>query len=234
MGVFFNLNLQHMKILTILFTLFAAHLYAQISPKTADISEVLIDKKIHFERKLLSGQERRGNIGLSTVLQKEICVFMENPETQIGKVKTVMVDLKKREGTKLASYFSVHFYRYDMKNDRPGERLNQTDIVVKTKNEKYRLKIDVKNYNIIIPTDGICVSVEMIAPANTPKNSKLGPALRYTLSNSRTPKMWINYKNRGWEKSYFKAPNFKTDSNEYSNPMITMEILYPKNPKKSN
>ena len=200
-------------------------------PKISNIEEVVISsKKILFNRKAIIGEDRIGNISVTSLIGYETCVYLNNYENIIGKISSIFVDLKKRNNADLTCYFRIKFYEYDSENDKPGKELSNKNIISYPKNAKYRLKIDVKDYNIIFPKNGICIGIEMIYPNNNYSQfAKFGPAFRYTLSNSKKSITWSNYHNKGWVKSDFKVPNLKTNYLEYSNPMLGIEVLYPNN-----
>lgn len=197
-------------------------------PKSTNIEEVILSKKINYKRKVTIGEDKIGNIAVTSLIGYETCVFIENKENIIGKIKSVFIDLKKRANSDYTAILNIKFYEYDSINDKPGKEISKESIKVTPSNKKYRLKIDTEDYNLFLAKKGICIGIEMIYEQNeNTKYKKFGPAFRYTLGNTKKSITWSNYHNRGWKKSELKAPNFKTKNLEFSNPMIGIEVLYP-------
>lgn len=201
----------------------------KLSPKITDIDEVVLSaNKVNYKRRVSIGEDRVGNISVTSLIGYETCVYIENEEKTKGKIQSVFIDLKKRSNADLVAILNLKFYEYDSINDKPGKEISKESIKVTPRNGKYRLKISTIENKIMFPKNGICVGVEMMyEQKEVDKYKKFGPAFRYTLSESRKSITWSNYHNRGWKKSDFKVPNLKTKNLEYSNPMIGIEVLYP-------
>ena len=194
-----------------------------LTPKFNNIEEVKISNKSNFTEKVIVGEKRESNISLSTLIGHEIGIFISNPKEIKGKINRVYVDLKQRDNADDTAIFNVKFYEYDKENNVPGKELSDKNIFVQPKNKKYRLWIDVENKDIVFPKEGICVSVQLINPSGkVDKNTKFGPAFRYTESNDKKFIVWSNFYNRGW-----KLNSIKSNKVGIGNPMIGIEVLFP-------
>lgn len=194
--------------------------------KVSNIEEVVLSqKKIDYNKKELLGESKEGNVGMTSLIGYETCVYIENSFSEkSGKVKRVYIDLKRRDNVDYVAMFNIKFYKYDETNNKPGEELYSKNVYVNPKNQKYRLWIDVEDYNIRFPKNGICIGVELInTQGKVDKYARFGPMFRYTISKKNKPITWSNYHNTGWR-------NGSTGSNMgFVNPMIGLEVLFPSN-----
>lgn len=194
--------------------------------KVINIEEVILSqKKINYNQKELLGESKEGNVGMTSLVGYETCLYIENSVSdKNGKVKRVYIDLKKRDNADYIAMFNIKFYEYDETNNKPGKELYSKNIYVNPKNHKYRLWVDVENYNIKFPKNGICIGVELInTQGKVDKYARFGPMFRYTISKNNKPITWSNYHNTGWR-------NGSTGSKMgFVNPMIGLEVLFPSN-----
>lgn len=199
-----------------------------LNPKPEDLDEVLIfSKKLKYGKKETLGEKRDGNIGVTSIIGMEKAVFIANPKNKAGKVNGVYVNLKKRKNAEYIVNFNVKFYQYDSITNTPGKLLYNENLYVQPKNKKYRLWIDVKDFDIQFPKNGICVSVEMVnTVGKVKKYTYFGPMYRYTFAETRVLKTWSNYHNRGWKDGYIEYKKFKRFKEGIANPMIGVEVEY--------
>lgn len=199
------------------------NLKVSLDTKVVNIEEVTISqKKINYTQKKIFGESKEGNIGMTSLIGYETCLYIENPTQTAGKVKRTYIDLKRRDNADYIAMFNIKFYEYDEKNNVPGKELYSKNIYVNPKNHKYRLWIDVEEYNIKFPKNGICVGVELInTVGRVEKYAKFGPMFRYTSSIKNKSITWSNYHDTGWRNG---STGGKTG---YVNPMIGVEVLLP-------
>jgi len=85
----------------------------------------------------------------------EICRYFENKNTLLIEKLIFQVNDNELKNLKLRVNF------YDVKNGKPNNKLNDTDIFINTKHHKGRLKFDLTNYKLIIDTN-FFVSLEAV------------------------------------------------------------------------
>lgn len=198
-----------------------------LSPRIEQLDEVKI-KKISYTDKETLGERREGNIGVTSLIGYENCILIENPRKEIGKIKRVFLDLKKRKDADYIATFNIKFYEYDSINRLPGKEIYNKNIFVTPKNKNYRLWINVENLNIEFLENGVCVGVEMVNTiGEVKKYAYFGPMFRYTINKNNKSLNWSNYHNKGWQGSSNKHKKFKKFKTGTSNPMIGLEVLYP-------
>lgn len=206
------------------------NLDVNLEPNVEELDEVILtSKKIKYKDKETLGEDRDGNIGMSSLIGYETCILIENPRKENGKVKRVYIDLKKRKNANYIATFNIKFYEYNIKEDKPGKELYNKNIYVKPKNQKYRLWVDVEDLDIDFLENGICVGVEMVNTyGNVEKYAYFGPMFRYTLSSKNKSITWSNYHNTGWKGVSNEHKRYKKFNTGTSNPMIGLEVLFPK------
>ena len=200
-----------------------------LKPKTEKLDQVLISSnKIKYTDKLLLGDKREGNIGVTSLIGYESAIFIDNPKNTRGKLKRIYIDLKKRKNAEYIATLNIKFYELDSINNKPGNLLYNENLYIKPKNKKYRLWIDVKDFEINFPKNGIFIGVEMVNTyGKVKKYTKFGPMFRYTINKDKNAKTWSNYHNSGWKGSSIEHKKFKRTKTGISNPMIGIEVLYP-------
>ena len=200
-----------------------------LEPKTEYLDEVVISsKKRKYGEKEILGEKRDGNIGVTSLIGFETSVFIANPKNKIGKVNGVYINLKKRKDAEYTATFNVKFYQYDSISNSPGKLLYNENLYILPKNKKYRLWIDVKDYEIRFPENGICVGIEMVnTHRKVKKYAYFGPMFRYTFAENKVLKTWSNYHNRGWRAASIEhKEKDKYFKNGMANPMIGVEVEY--------
>ncbi len=206
------------------------HLDIQLEPLVDVLDEVIISgNKINYRDKETLGEKRNGNIGVTSLIGYETCIFIENPRKKTAKVKRVYIDLKKRKDADHIAALDIRLYELDRETMKPGKALHNKRIFIKPKNKKYRLWINVESYNIKLPSEGICLGVEMVnTVGKVEKYTYFGPIFRYTFSQNNKLITWSNYHNSGWRGGSIAHNRYKRYKTGISNPMFGIEVLYPK------
>ena len=194
------------------------------------LDEVLITTKaVKYNQKYTFGEKKEGNLGVTSLIGYETCVLIENLNNVIGKLKYVYVKLKKRRDATHIAMFNIKFYEFNKEMNQPGKELYHENVLVELKNSKYTQWVNVETMNIMMPKDGICIGVEMINPyKNTKKYTCFGPMFRYTLGDDNLVRTWSNYRNNGWRSASIEKNKFKRSKAGIINPMIGIEVLFPK------
>ena len=205
------------------------NLNIELTENVEELDEIILSsKKIKYKDKETLGERRNGNIGMTSLIGYETCLYIDNPRNEKGKIKRAYIELKKRKNANYIATFNLKFYEYNEKNKKPGKALYNKNILVKPKNKKYRLWIDVSELNIKFPKNGVCLGVEMINTIGiVEKYSYFGPMYRYTITENKNSMTWSNYHNTGWKGGSNKHKSFKKFKTGKSNPMFGIEVLYP-------
>ncbi len=201
-----------------------------LTASTEILKEVVIrSKNIEYTNKITLGEERDGNISKSTPIGYETCLYFSNPKKALGKLKTLFIKLKKNKSAIATATFNIKFYAFDSQKQLPGKLLYYENLFISPKNKKYTLRIPLEDLEVFIPPNGICIGIEMMYTGKEmPKYTKYGPALRYTLSENNTSITWSNYLNTGWKNGANTHKRFKRFKTGISNPLIQLDVLYPK------
>lgn len=206
-----------------------SYIKVKLQSQVETLEEVLlVSKQIKYTDKEVLGEKREGNIGVTSLIGYETAIFIDNPRNVKGKVKRVYIDLKRRKNADYIATFNIKFYEFDSRNNKPGKMLYSENIYVTPRNRKYRLWIDVKNFNIAFPKNGICVGVELVnTVGKVKKYAYFGPMFRYTINTDRQSITWSNYHNAGWQGGAIEHEKYRRAKTGTSNPMIGIEVLYP-------
>jgi len=157
-----------------------------LEPRIEELDEVVIsNKKIKYNDKVTLGEKKDGNIGKSSLIGYETCIYIENPRKTTGKVKKVYVNLKKDKSASYVATFNIKFYEYNETTQKPDKELYNKNIFVYPKNKKYTLWVDVENFDISMPENGICIGIEMVNTiGKVEKFARFGPMFRNTFSEN--------------------------------------------------
>jgi hypothetical protein len=196
-----------------------------LKPKMEELNEIIVSNKSKVNstiKTILS--ERKKTIYYGFQFGSENITFIANDFNKEGKIKNVILDLKKLKNFKsqgkkwkveyIAS-LNIKFYEYDKKNKKPGKELYYKNIIVEPKNKTYKLNIDVDSLNIDFPKSGICIGVETInTKYYNPKTTFafIAPVIKYTNTKKKEEFLSLSrYRNQGWKfitDSNWKANNF--------------------------
>lgn len=201
-----------------------------LTASTETLEEVVLSSKsIQYTESISLGEKRDGNISKSTPIGYETCLYFSNPKKALGKLKTLFIKLKKNKSANATATFNIKFYAYDSQKQLPGKLLYHENLFISPKNKKYTLRIPLEDLDVFIPSNGICIGIEMMNTGKKmPKYTQYGPALRYTLSEHNTSITWSNYLNTGWKNGANIHKRFKRFKTGISNPLIQLDVLYPK------
>lgn len=198
-----------------------------LSQKTTQLDEVVLNlKKKKYNKKHTIGEDKEGNAAVSSLIGYETCVLIENPFNKDGKLDEIYIKLRKRKNTQFIASLNIKFYSFDKINQKPGYELYTKKLIVKPKNRNYTLNIDVKDMDIYLPKDGMCIGVEFIDPNNESKKyDVIGPMYRFTYSTEENL-TWSKYRGKDWKTGIVKF-DYRNDDRT-GNVMIGADVLFPK------
>ncbi|WP_304141867.1 carboxypeptidase-like regulatory domain-containing protein [Mesoflavibacter zeaxanthinifaciens] len=198
-----------------------------LSQKITQLDEVVLNlKKKKYNKKHTIGEDKEGNAAVSSLIGYETCVLIENPFNKDGKLDEIYIKLRKRKNTQFIASLNIKFYSFDKINQKPGYELYTKKLIVKPKNRNYTLNIDVKDMDIYLPKEGMCIGVEFIDPNNESKKyDVIGPMYRFTYSTEENL-TWSKYRGKDWRTGIVKF-DYRNDDRT-GNVMIGVDVLFPK------
>lgn len=198
-----------------------------LSQKITQLDEVVLNlKKKKYNKKHTIGEDKEGNAAVSSLIGYETCVLIENPFNKDGKLEEIYIKLRKRKNTQFIASLNIKFYSFDKINQKPGYELYTKNLIVKPKNRNYTLNIDVKDMDIYLPKEGMCIGVEFIDPNNESKKyDVIGPMYRFTYSTEENL-TWSKYRGKDWKTGIVKF-DYRNDDRT-GNVMIGADVLFPK------
>jgi hypothetical protein len=133
-------------------------------PKSEILSEVVITRNNNKKGTLKKiGLKKPIVAGWFLQTGHEICTVVKNPFKREERLKTVILNLQKTVDIPvLINHFKINFYEYNKKNNKPGNRINSEDLIVFPENKTYELNVNLNDYDIFFPEDGVCIGVEAI------------------------------------------------------------------------
>lgn len=125
-----------------------------------ELKEVVINK-YKQEVVTLGYINNKKKMQLSAGKGSEIVVFIDNSFNQSRQVKTFLFNLKRKKDFKTA--IRIHFYKKKINKSEPSEEIGNEDIIGYLDNKiKGTIEIDITNYNIEFPIEGIFVGIEWL------------------------------------------------------------------------
>lgn len=198
-----------------------------LSQKITQLDEVVLNlKKKKYNKKHTIGEDKESNAAVSSLIGYETCVLIENPFNKEGKLDELYIKLRKRKNTQFIASLNIKFYGFDKINQKPGYELYTKNLIVKPKNRNYTLNINVKDMDIYLPKEGMCIGVEFIDPNNESKKyDVIGPMYRFTYSTEENL-TWSKYRGKDWKTGIVKF-DYRNDDRT-GNVMIGADVLFPK------
>lgn len=170
-------------------------------PKIEELNEIVVyGKKNNYTKNIRLGINAFFT-GIKTHLPfgYEFASYIENKYHKKGIIKEVLLSLNKTKKYDFIATYNVKFYSYDSIRKQPGAALFEQNIFVKPENKTYKLKINVENYNIRLPKEGVCVGIELVNVENfkTTTMSKIAPAIIFTFTKANNL-TWQRFMNKKW------------------------------------
>lgn len=195
-----------------------------IAEKYTDIETVVINdkdyEKVDYSYGLKQEINNRLKIGNSPSTY-EMGLEFKNNLKQKGRISNVVLFLHKTDPDYKLVDLEINFYKIDALTGKPQERLNTKQIIYTPKNKKRtNVKINVENYHIPFPEEGVLVAVRWLHDGI--KDKDIGPSVRLT-----TYKEILTY-TRYDEKIGWGAFSHSRKPGIYTNLMMGLEIYIKK------
>lgn len=129
-----------------------------LNPNSTILDEVIVTDKQSIKN--LGFNKEKKNESINTFKGSEIVVYINNLEKIDTKIKSILLDVKKRKDFTVA--LKIKFYKKSDYN-KPSELINSLDIIHYIKGKiKGTIEVDVSDFNIDFPKEGAFVGVECL------------------------------------------------------------------------
>lgn len=211
----------------------------ELAPKVQLLDEIVIsNEKIDYGSPKTINSKRTPRARFSFQFGTENVTFVQNPYFKNGKIKKVILSLDKLKKNNAVpkwvmdyvTAYSVKFYKYDARNQKPGEELYSKNIIAEPENKSYDFIIDVDSLNIPFPKEGVCIGIEYLNTRyKNPKGSfaLIGPSMNFYEEEKLKPIIaWSRYKGEDWE---FKSSISIFKNRRYQNVMVVDLVVNMEN-----
>ena len=160
---------------------------------------------------------------------EEVFKLVNNIKNAPGKLLNLTFYFKSYEssyGPNLPVHYRVNFYAVDAINKKPKDLvLLESDIIIKPEETKKKqaFKVDLKNYNIKFPKEGLFIGLQALNPSLTPPKAGVFYIITPMLLKSYVKKASTHYRTLGGK--IFK--NMKgLKKNHYTDLLLDVELKY--------
>tara|TARA_R110002049_G_scaffold301233_1_gene493164 strand:- start:171 stop:1061 length:891 start_codon:yes stop_codon:yes gene_type:complete len=163
---------------------------------------------------------------------EEVIKLVNNDKNTPGKLLNVTFYFRSSIsdfGPKLPVHYRVNFYYVDSISKKPKKLvLLESDIIIKPedKNKKQDFEVDLKNYNIKFPKEGLFIGLQAINPSLTQTKAGAFYVIAPMLLKSYVKKASTYYRTLGGETYGNMKGHIK---NHYSDLIIDVELKYYEN-----
>lgn len=209
----------------------------QIDTFELEKSSILLDEIILTNTKHKIGNinnKKSNNVGFAKGI--EIGSFIKNNFDNEGKIKSIQFKISKlKESIK----YRIHFYSVEDNSIIPKYELTKNNTIYELeKGTKGLIDINIENENIIIPKNGIYITLECLSGKSSPRNKYIlskkesvfnidahnSSSFDYVIKNTIQGVGWINYNE--WLPKNYKATFGKDyDLNLLYVPSFGLELI---------
>ncbi|SFO03224.1 CarboxypepD_reg-like domain-containing protein [Bizionia echini] len=171
-------------------------------------------------------------IGHNIKYNEEVIKLVNNDKNTSGKLLNVTFYFRNYEsdyGQKLPVHYRLNFYYVDSISKKPKDLvLLESDIIIKPedKNKKHPFEVDLKNYNIKFPKEGLYIGLQSINPSLTQPKAGAFYVITPMLLESYVKKASTYYRTLGGE-TFANMKGIK--KNYYRDLIIDVELKYYEN-----
>lgn len=154
----------------------------------------------------------------------QYATFIQNSSKTRGYVTKILLKIKSTEPNSI----KLNFYSSNKDGVKgPQKNLLKKDIIINLKNRAGILKLDISEYYIDFPENGIFIGVEFMGNLDEygvlmpkEKNVYIGSKIYFSKEDEYS-NTWINFMNKKWTRDYFSA-------SKNSNLMIGLQVEFNK------
>lgn len=182
-----------------------------LQPRPCQLDEISVSPTI-VKPSIIGFFNSKSDFTRTGISGEELAVFISNPSKTDLYLKEVLIktDIRKLVKSNLkidfVSMFKVNFYLKKDKSFEPGKQLQVKSLILTSDSLKRKSAIDISRLKILMPADGIFVSIEWIGRVD--KNSKelledykgrIEPFISTTFMRTNTAVYYRNkFKNVEW------------------------------------
>lgn len=181
------------------------------------LPKISIVGKANFRRTQEIGFfQSKGSNAFSLGEGSQLAVYLENPIPSEGWIKFLSFKLKHLKSC--SSQFRIRFLEVDTISNSPGRDLLNENLLISFEKMKRNNTIDISNYHLIMPKEGIFIVMEWIA---TEPNCESKKFVSIAADNDLSqPIVWLNYRDRKWSRYNFSGRKVGV-------PNIGLTVVYP-------
>ena len=184
-----------------------------------ELEEVVVRNFGNFKQEQNLGfLEFQNNAEFKLMPGNQMAIFIENKAKKQGWIKEVSFKVKKNGSCK--NRIRVRLLQLNSLGIAPSfDLLNENVILTSTELKKVN-HIDISNYKILLPSDGVFVVLEWVASdTNCDKNSFTSISANMTVSDNL---VWLNFRDKLWgHNNRPRLPN-----GNYMTPNISIKVAY--------
>ena len=175
-----------------------------LNPKTEELLEVLIPSVVkNYKKRRTFSQNKGFTSQYSNQFGIQHATFIQNQEGKNGLLESVTFSFKKRKEFDYLASFNIKFYAVDKVTGKPSEELCSQNIVIKPENKTAKVTVDVKDFKVQFPKNGLFVVLETVNTDDTiiPRTTGayLAPYFN-TVTSEKNPDIYsfLTYRGKPW------------------------------------
>lgn len=184
-----------------------------------ELEEVVVRNFGSFKQEQTLGfLEFKNNAEFKLMPGNQMAIFIENKAKRQGWIKDISFKVKKIGSCK--NSIRVRLLQLDSLGIAPSLDLLNENVIVNSNELKKTTNIDISNYKILFPSDGVFVVLEWVAlDTNCDKNLFTSISANMTVPNNL---VWLNFRDKLWgHNNRPRLPN-----GNYMTPNISIKVAY--------
>lgn len=147
----------------------------------------------------------------------QIAVYFKNPNRKEAWLKSVSFNIK--DFGSCNTNFRIRLLKVDLQKSMPSTDIITEDIIVFHQDLKKKNTVNLSDYKIIFPKEGMFVDIEWLPSENNCKKSFASISANLEVP---TNQIWLNYKDQQW--SHLNRP--RLPNGNFLTPNIGIEVAY--------
>ena len=183
------------------------------------IQETTVVGNKRTSKRTLGFFDRRTNYTLCVGNGTVLALFVRNDIKEEGTIKKLMVKFKKVKNNPLVRF---RLYANNRTGQGPGTEIPTKIAPIQLKTNKKNLVVDISDFNIPFPLDGIFVSVEIVKGGDYEKNTGYSYPFFMVTEKENDYNTWMSFMGNNWGHSALT----KLSNGMPLNVKFGIEVLY--------